>query len=31
MNAFARAVGHLTAPVAYAEVAAIRYRDLWRL
>lgn len=31
MNAFAHAVGHLTAPVAYAEVAAIRYRDLWRL
>ena len=31
MNAFARSIGHLTASVSYADVAAIRYRDLWRV
>jgi ABC-type nitrate/sulfonate/bicarbonate transport system substrate-binding protein len=29
MNAFARAIGLLEAPVAYDEVVATRFRDLW--
>jgi ABC-type nitrate/sulfonate/bicarbonate transport system substrate-binding protein len=30
MNRFAQSVGHLSKAVAYHEVAAIRYRHLWR-
>jgi NitT/TauT family transport system substrate-binding protein len=30
INRFARSVGHLSKPVAYEQVAAIRYRDLWQ-
>lgn len=30
LNRFARSVGHLSAPVAYEQVAAVRYRELWR-
>jgi NitT/TauT family transport system substrate-binding protein len=30
MNRFAQSVGHLSKPVAYADVAATGYRDLWR-
>jgi len=30
MNRFAQSVGHLSAPVAYERVAALRFRDLWR-
>ena len=29
MNRFAQAVGHLSRPVPYEQVVAIRYRDLW--
>ena len=29
MNRFAQAVGHLSAPVSYDRVVAVRYRDLW--
>lgn len=29
MNQFARSVGHLSRPVAYEDVVAVRYRDLW--
>lgn len=29
MNHFARSVGHLSRPVAYEDVVALRYRDLW--
>jgi ABC-type nitrate/sulfonate/bicarbonate transport system substrate-binding protein len=29
MNRFARSVGQLTGPVAYEDVAALRYRQLW--
>jgi ABC-type nitrate/sulfonate/bicarbonate transport system substrate-binding protein len=29
MNRFAQAVGHLSDPVAYADVVATRFRDLW--
>ena len=30
MNRFAQSVGHLSGPVAYDRVAAVRFRDLWR-
>jgi NitT/TauT family transport system substrate-binding protein len=30
MNRFAQSVGHLSKPIAYTDVAAIRYRDLWK-
>jgi NitT/TauT family transport system substrate-binding protein len=30
MNRFAQSVGHLSRPVPYEQVAAVRYRDLWR-
>jgi NitT/TauT family transport system substrate-binding protein len=30
MNRFAQSVGHLSAPVPYEQVAAVRYRELWR-
>ena len=30
MNRFAQSVGHLSRPVAYDQVAALRFRDLWR-
>jgi NitT/TauT family transport system substrate-binding protein len=29
LNRFAQAIGHLDAPVAYEQVVAVRYRDLW--
>jgi NitT/TauT family transport system substrate-binding protein len=29
LNAFARSIGHLTAPVAYEDVVALRCRPLW--
>lgn len=29
MNRFAQSVGHLSAPVAYEDVVAVRFRDLW--
>ena len=29
MNRFAQSVGHLAAPVAYEDVVAVRFRDLW--
>jgi hypothetical protein len=29
MNSFAQAIGLLAAPVAYDEVVATRFRDLW--
>jgi hypothetical protein len=29
MNRFARAIGHLSQPVAYDQVVAVDYRDLW--
>lgn len=31
MNRFAHSVGHLSKPVVYEDVAAIRYRDFWKL
>jgi NitT/TauT family transport system substrate-binding protein len=31
MNRFAHSVGHLSKPVAYEDVAAIRCRDFWKL
>jgi ABC-type nitrate/sulfonate/bicarbonate transport system substrate-binding protein len=31
LNRFAQSVGHLSGPVAYEDVAAVRFRDLWRL
>lgn len=31
MNRFAHSVGHLSKPVTYEDVAAIRYRDLWKV
>jgi ABC-type nitrate/sulfonate/bicarbonate transport system substrate-binding protein len=31
MNRFAQSVGHLSAPVPYEQVAAVKYRELWRL
>jgi ABC-type nitrate/sulfonate/bicarbonate transport system substrate-binding protein len=30
MNRFAQSVGHLSVPVPYEDVAAVRYRELWR-
>ena len=30
INRFARSVGHLSGPVDYEQVAAVRYRELWR-
>jgi ABC-type nitrate/sulfonate/bicarbonate transport system substrate-binding protein len=30
MNRFAQSVGHLSGPVPYEQVAALRYRELWR-
>lgn len=30
MNRFAMSVGHLSGPVSYEQVAAVRYRDLWK-
>jgi ABC-type nitrate/sulfonate/bicarbonate transport system substrate-binding protein len=30
LNRFAQSVGHLPGPVPYEQVAAVRYRDLWR-
>jgi hypothetical protein len=30
MNRFAYSVGHLSGPVTYDQVVAVRYRDLWR-
>jgi ABC-type nitrate/sulfonate/bicarbonate transport system substrate-binding protein len=30
MNRFAQSVGHLSRPVRYEDVAAVRYRELWR-
>jgi ABC-type nitrate/sulfonate/bicarbonate transport system substrate-binding protein len=29
LNRFAQSVGHLSGPVPYERVAAVRYRDLW--
>ena len=29
MNRFAQSVGHLSAPVSYEDVVAVRFRDLW--
>jgi len=29
MNQFAQSVGHLSAPVAYEDVVAVRFRNLW--
>ena len=31
MNRFAESVGHLSAPIPYERVAAVRYRELWRM
>jgi len=31
MNRFAQTVGQLSGPVAYEDVVAVRYRELWRL
>jgi ABC-type nitrate/sulfonate/bicarbonate transport system substrate-binding protein len=31
MNRFAQAVGHLSRPVPYDQVVAVRFRDLWRI
>lgn len=30
LNRFAQSIGHLQEPVAYEQVVAVRYRDLWR-
>jgi ABC-type nitrate/sulfonate/bicarbonate transport system substrate-binding protein len=30
MNRFAQSVGHLSGPVPYEDVVAVRYRELWR-
>ena len=30
-HSFAQSVGHLSRPVAYDQVAAVCFRDLWRL
>jgi len=30
MNRFAHSVGHLSGPVTYEKVVAVRYRDLWQ-
>jgi len=31
MNRFAQAVGQLSGPVAFEDVVAVRYQELWRL
>jgi len=31
MNRFAQSVGHLSRPVPYHQLVAVRYRDLWQL
>lgn len=31
MNRFAQSIGHLSGPVAYDRVVAVRFRDLWRV
>ncbi len=31
LNRFAHSIGHLSGPVPYEHVVAVRYRDLWRL
>jgi ABC-type nitrate/sulfonate/bicarbonate transport system substrate-binding protein len=31
MNRFAQSVGHLSRPVSYDQVVAVRYRDLWKI
>jgi ABC-type nitrate/sulfonate/bicarbonate transport system substrate-binding protein len=30
LNRFAQSIGHLTGPVPYDQVVAVRFRDLWR-
>ena len=30
LNRFAQSIGHLTAPVPYEQVVAVRFRELWR-
>ena len=30
LNRFAQSIGHLPGPVPYAQVAAVRFRELWR-
>lgn len=30
LNRFAHSIGHLSGPVPYEQVVAVRYRDLWR-
>ena len=30
LNRFAQSVGRLSGPVAYEQVVAVRFRDLWR-
>jgi hypothetical protein len=31
MNRFAQSVGHLSRPVVYQDVVAMRYRNLWAM
>jgi hypothetical protein len=31
LNRFAQSIGHLTGPVPYEQVVAVRFRDLWRI
>jgi ABC-type nitrate/sulfonate/bicarbonate transport system substrate-binding protein len=31
INQFAQSIGHLSGPVAYEQVAAVRYRELWTI
>jgi NitT/TauT family transport system substrate-binding protein len=31
LNRFAQSIGHLSEPVPYEQVAAVRFRELWRL
>jgi phage FluMu protein gp41 len=31
LNRFAQAIGHLSGPVSYEQVVAVRFRDLWRV
>jgi ABC-type nitrate/sulfonate/bicarbonate transport system substrate-binding protein len=31
MNRFAQSVGHVSRPVSYDRVVAVRYRDLWKI
>jgi hypothetical protein len=30
LNRFAQTVGHLSGPVPYEQVVAVRFRELWR-